>query len=323
MKRLIAMVIVALTVIEFVSAAPEVTDITAKQRYPWNGLVDITCRVAGIEADAGGYEFSVVAVDKETGREYTVSTFSIQHNGEEVPDVCSNGDYSLLWNAREDMGQIVIERMAVRITLEALAASVGKVQLWEGVPYWADRNIGAKNPESYGLYFWWGDTIGHHPSGTTFDFNFSLNVPTINKSIATLQSEGWIVSKDGINVLALANDAARVKWGGRWRMPMYQELHDLCNNKCDWAWTTMNGVKGYVVRGRGTYAASSIFLPAAGNGCWSELYHAGSCGYYWSSVPTDSSATSYSVYFDSGRHVADHDSRYEWFTIRPVQGPGK
>ena len=109
MKRLIAMAIVALTVIEFVSAAPTVTDITAKQRYPWNGLVDITCKVSGIEADAGGYEFAVVAVDKEAGREYTVSNFSIQHNGEEVPDVCGNGDYSLLWNAREDMGQVVID----------------------------------------------------------------------------------------------------------------------------------------------------------------------------------------------------------------------
>lgn len=107
MKRLIAMAIAAVTAIEFVSAAPEVTDVTAKQRYPWNGLVDITCRVAGIEADAGGYEFAVVAVNKDMGGEYTVSTFSIQHNGEEVPDVCGNGDYSLLWNAREDMGQVV------------------------------------------------------------------------------------------------------------------------------------------------------------------------------------------------------------------------
>ena len=47
------------------------TDITAKQRYPWNGLVDITCKVSRVEADAGGCEFAVVAVDKATGKEYT------------------------------------------------------------------------------------------------------------------------------------------------------------------------------------------------------------------------------------------------------------
>ncbi len=162
------MVLVALAATLGAWAAPTATDITAKQRYPWNGLVDITCKVSGIDADASGYEFAVVVVDKDSGREYTVSNFSIQHNGEEVPDACGNGDYSLLWNAREDIGQVVFERMTVRITLEALAVSVGKVQLWKDGPYWADRNIGAKKPEDSGLYFWWGDTIGHGPSGTTF-----------------------------------------------------------------------------------------------------------------------------------------------------------
>ena len=32
-----------------------------------------------------------------------------------------------------------------------------KVPLWEGGPYWADRNIGAERPEDYGYYFWWGE----------------------------------------------------------------------------------------------------------------------------------------------------------------------
>ena len=68
MKRLIAMALVALTVIEFVSAESTVTDVTAKQRYPWNGLVDIACKVSGIETETGEYEFVVVAVDKETGK---------------------------------------------------------------------------------------------------------------------------------------------------------------------------------------------------------------------------------------------------------------
>ena len=26
---------------------------------------------------------------------------------------------------------------------------------------WADRNIGAENPEGAGLYFQWGDTVGY------------------------------------------------------------------------------------------------------------------------------------------------------------------
>lgn len=313
------MAIIAVTAIEFVSAAPEVTDITAKQRYPWNGLVDISCKVSGIEADAGGYEFAVVAVDKDTGREYTVSTFSIRHNGEEVPDVCGNGDYSLLWNAREDMGQVVIERMAVRITLEALAVSVGKVQLWEGGPYWADRNIGAKKPEDSGLYFWWGDTTGYRPLGGTFSFNFfygSSAIYTFRKSVSELQSAGWVTSS---GVIAPSHDAAHVKWGGSWRMPTYQELYDLCYNKCDWTWTTQNGVSGYVVRGRGDYASASIFLPCAGYGDRTSLASAGSDGRYWSSVP-GSGNYAWVLYFYLGvHHTGNSYLRYYGFPIRPVQ----
>lgn len=307
------MAIVALTAIEFVSAAPTVTDITAKQRYPWNGLVDITCKVSGIEADAGGYEFAVVAVNKETGREYTVSNFSIQHNGEEVPDVCDNGGYSLLWNAREDMGQVVIERMTVRITLEALAASVGKVQLWEGGPSWADRNIGAKKPSDYGLYFWWGDTTGHRPG-----YNFgrdNSSIFTYEKGAAELKSAGWMTSS---GILAPSHDAAHVKWGGAWRMPTYQELYDLING-CDWTWTTQGGVSGYVVRGRGVYASNSIFLPAAGCGHGTSLRYAGEIGYYWSSVPSSNYDNARELFFHSGGRTTSHSRRYLGYPIRPVQ----
>ncbi len=319
MKRLIAMAITAVTAIEFVSAAPEVTDITAKQRYPWNGLVDITCKVSGIEADAGGYEFAVVAVNKETGREYTVSNFSVQHNGEEVPDVCGNGDYSLLWNAREDMGQVVVERMTVRITLEALAVSVGKVQLWEGGPYWADRNIGAKKPEDYGLYFWWGDTKGHRPSlDGKFSFNFGENnsaIYTYDKSVSELQSAGWVTS--GV-VLTPAHDAAHVKWGGSWRIPTKQEFDDLMS-KCDRTRTTMNGVNGYVVRGRGNYASNSIFLPAAGagNGTW-HCYSGSEC-HCWSSVPNSNNFDACEFFSYWGGPYTRGFRRYFGLSIRPVQ----
>ena len=307
------MAIVALTAIEFVSAEPMVTDITAKQRYPWNGLVDIVCKVSGIEADAGGYEFVVVAVDKETGIEYTVSTFSLQHDGEEVPDVCDNGDYSLLWNAREDIGQIVIERMVVRITLEALAVSVGKVPLWEGGPYWADRNIGAKKPEDYGLYFWWGDTTGHRPG-----YNFSSGnsaIYTYGKSVSELQSAGWVTSS---GVLAPSHDAAHVKWGGAWRMPTEGELNDL-NSKCDWTWTTQSGVSGYIVRGRGAHAANSIFFPCVNPGHGTSIHDAGWCGYYWTSAPRWANDYAWSLLFNSREHSTRYSDRYYWYSVRPVQ----
>ena len=214
--------------------------------------------------------------------------------------------------------------LAAGAMLGALADMHNKVQLWAGGPYWADRNIGASKPEDYGLYFWWGDTTGHSLSEKTFSFSFdSSNTPTEDKSIPSLQSEGWIVSKDGTYVLAPTHDAAHVQWGGAWRMPTYQELSALISN-CDWSWITRNGVNGYAVRGRGVYSSNSIFLPCAGGGYGTSFRHAGSGGLYWSSVPnSDSNFLACGLRLDS-------DCRYNTafigsrrlcgFSVRPVQG---
>jgi hypothetical protein len=205
-----------------------------------------------------------------------------------------------------------------------------KVQLWEGGPYWATTNIGAENPEDYGYYFWWGDTVGYKRVNNTWvasdrsvvNFSFtsnSGNIPTSDKSIATLQSEGWITA-DG--VLAPEHDAAHMYWDGDWRMPTKQEFEELKSN-CDWIWTTLSGVKGYIVRGRGDYASNSIFLPCAGLGAGTSLIEAGSDGYYWSSVPYSdyyNCYDSWSLRFYSGYHYADNYDRCGGRSVRPLQG---
>ena len=176
--------------------------------------------------------------------------------------------------------------------------SCDKVQLWEDGPYWATINIGAEEPWESGYYFWWGDTIGYRRDGSSWvasdgsasGFSFSWeNVPTYDKSVYELQSEGWVVSQGGTYVLAPEHDAAQAQWGGGWRMPTVQDLNDLCYYKCDWIWTTTNGVNGYLVRGKGEYSSASIFLPCTGygSGYYREVFS--SQGYYWSSVPASSS----------------------------------
>lgn len=40
--------------------------------------------------------------------------------------------------------------------------TVQGIQLWEGGPLWADRNVGAKNSLDPGLFFSWGNVDGHH-----------------------------------------------------------------------------------------------------------------------------------------------------------------
>ncbi|MBQ6008302.1 MAG: hypothetical protein IJL17_07175 [Kiritimatiellae bacterium] len=310
-------------------AAVSVTDVTAKQRYPWNGLVDITCNVAGIDGETNGLKFAVAAVMPDTGNARSARNFWVVQGGTNSTDreVHANGSYRLLWDARADLGIVRYTNMVVRVNFDTHE----KVQLWEGGPYWATTNIGAENPEDYGYYFWWGDTVGYRREGNAWvatdgsSSNFSFgsgNTPTYNKTPATLQSEGWVVSENGTYVLAPEHDAAQVQWGGGWRMPTYQELNDLCYNKCDWTWTTQNGVNGYVVRGRGDYASASIFLPCAGYGDGTSLSNSGSYGRCWSSVPLSDSNGSWYLYFYSGDHgtYSNYYYRNYGLSVRPVQG---
>ena len=329
MKKLIAVTMIVMAAVG-AFAVPVVTDVVAKQRYPWNGLVDITCKVTGIEGTTNGLEFAMAVVMPDTGNASPASHFWVVQGGTNSTDLAvhSNGDYRLLWDARTDLGQVKYTNMVVRITA---VKSRDKVQLWEGGPYWATTNIGAEEPWDYGYYFWWGDTVGYRrenaawgaSDGSTSNFSFSdSNTPTHNKIIEHLQNEGWITSD---NVLTPAHDAAYVQWGGSWRMPTYSELLDLDYN-CDWTWTTTNGVNGYVVRGRGDYVSSSIFLPAAGYGGGTSLNCAGSYGYYWSSV-TDS-GNYYAIGLDFGLdfgsvyryHSPGSGYRTEGRSVRPVQG---
>ena len=306
---------------------PKVTDVVAKQRYPWNGLVDITCKVSGIVGTTNELKLALAAVMPETGNARSVRNFWVVRGGSNSTDrvVTADGNYRLLWDAAADLGTVDYSNMVVRVSFDAH----DKVQLWEGGPYWATTNIGAEEPWEYGYYFWWGDTIGYKrennkwvaSDGSNSNFSFgSSSTPTYNKSISTLQSQGWIVTKDGTYVLAPEHDAAQVQWGGDWRMPTYQELYDLCYEKCDWTWSSMNGVNGYIVRGRGDYASNSIFVPCAGYGYGTSLYYSGSNGYYWSSVPFSGSYYAYVLYFDSSYHYTNYYRRYYGRSVRPVQG---
>lgn len=308
-------------------AEPTVTDVVAKQRYPWKGLVDITCKISGIVGTTDELKLALAAVMPDTGNARNIRNFWIVRGGSNSIDriVTTNGNYRLLWDAAADLGIVDYSNMVVRVSLDPH----DKVQLWEGGPYWATTNIGAEKPEDYGYYFWWGDTVGYKPEngkwvasdGSNSNFSFSSNTtPTYNKGISTLQSEGWIVSKDGTYVLTPEHDAAQAHWGGDWRMPTYQELYDLCYNKCDWSWDSRNGVYGYIVRGRGSYASNSIFFPCAGNGKSIWLDNVGSSGFYWSSAPDSDDKCSWSFFFGSGYHNTGDYYRNGGHSVRPVQG---
>lgn len=203
-----------------------------------------------------------------------------------------------------------------------------KVQLWEGGVYWATKNIGADKPEDYGYYFYWGDTVGYKREGDKWDesnrsessFSFSEdNTLTYGKSISELERDGWIENKNGTYVLASKHDAAQAHLKGAWRMPTEEELDNL-NKKCNWTWDTRNGVNGYVIRGKGSYASNSIFLPCAGYGNGDLLEGFSSYGSYWSSVPYPYSDHACGLYFNSNYQYMGNYGCRSRRSIRPVQG---
>ena len=302
----------------------EVTDVVARQRWPWNGLVDIACTAAGTEWTANGYDFAVAAVMADSSV-HSATNFWVVRGGKKSAsrNVGANGNYRVLWDAGADLGTGgVHSNVVVRVTVVKGRA---KVQLWEGGPYWATTNIGAEKPEDYGYYFWGGDTVGYRRAGdkwvasdgSSSDFSFEEgNAPTYGKSVDALKGKGWIT---GDEVLAPEHDAAHVHWGGGWRMPTRQELDDLVG-KCEWTWTTVNDVQGYAVTGKGAYASAGIFLPAAGYGNGASLNGASSYGVYWSSVPLSVNYGSWSLYFYSGDHDTGNSYRGYGQSVRPVQG---
>lgn len=106
-----------------------------------------------------------------------------------------------------------------------------------------------------------------------------LAAETSGDEVLALRRDGWIAA-DG--VLTPEHDAARVHWGGEWRLPTLAEVRALID-RCDCTWTTNNGVVGCTVRGRGDYASASIFLPVGGWGFENTLLGDGATGGYWAS----------------------------------------
>ena len=300
-------------------ASGVVSDVTARQRYPWNGLVDITVTIQGAEDDVAAVQCLFVATNSATKMEIPVT--HVVSDG----DVVGSGSTwtrKFIWDAKADVGTVKIDDVTLKVDVKNL----GGVQLWEDGPYWAECNVGATKPEEYGYYFWWGDTVGYKRNAndngwisvkdsTSFSFN-SDNCQTYGKGNSQLQSAGYI---DETGNLVAMHDAATAHLGAPWRMPTEAEFSALINN-CILTWTTRNGVAGRLVTGKDAYATKSIFLPAAGFGDGSTLDRLGSCGYYWPSTPSFSSEYARYFYFYSIKfYLGLNNYRNFGQSVRPVR----
>ena len=192
---------------------------------------------------------------------------------------------------------------------------------------WATCNVGATKPEGYGNYYAWGET---EPKDY-YDWNtYKWATATYDeenewwdlKTLTKYNTSSDYGTVDNKTVLELADDAARVNWGGQWRMPTDDEWTEL-RAKCEWTWTDNyngTGVAGRIVTSKTN--SNSIFLPAAGyrrNDDLYDLYDAGYYGYYWSSS-LGTAYPNYALYVDFGSDLASgyYFFRYYGRSVRAV-----
>jgi hypothetical protein len=196
---------------------------------------------------------------------------------------------------------------------------------------WATRNLGATNPWDYGDYYAWGETTPKYTGdaqanpptwkdGQSGGYQWSNYVHGTSQSNMTkYNTKAKYGAVDNKTTLELTDDAARVVWGGAWRMPTSAELDEL-RNSCSWEWTTVSTINGCLVTSNVPgFSNRSIFLPAAGYRESNNLYGLGSSGYYWSSsLWASESNQAGRLFFSSGSFYVDHNGRKQGHSVRPV-----
>lgn len=129
---------------------------------------------------------------------------------------------------------------------------------------WAKCNIGAEKETDYGMYFQFGDVIGHDAQ----DCNHYDPAPT--------------VEVDSNNCLLPAYDAATQLMGAGYRMPTKEECEELVNST-DWDVVTIDGVSGMKFSKKGD-SDTYIFIPFAGRCEYGEFNSVTDDAYLWTST---------------------------------------
>ena len=193
---------------------------------------------------------------------------------------------------------------------------------------WATMNIGANSVTSYGQHFQWGSACGYYSSqvgtsGTSYkkpfawlDYNFGDGKSSPGATGMTKYN-----SVDGKFMLDVVDDAARVNWGGSWRIPTNYE-YGVLSDATTSAWTNDyqgSGVDGLILTDK-TDNSKTLFFPADGYAGDGSSKNQNIGGYYWaSSVYSSDMSKSYTMYFKSNTFVTNSpDSRFYGLSIRAV-----
>ena len=242
----------------------------------------------------------------------------------------------------EDDSQTLMVSLNVKFSGSNLTSGFAKVtmperhdmvQLWDGGPYWATCNLGAKNPWNNGDYFAWGQTIGYKPTESTFSHSFNWESYSGKGSFEELSPKPY----DEVSKVLLADYDAATNVDESWRTPTATEFKALKDN-CYLEWTddycgySVMGIIVYkaknvgdkgAVNGKSGYTTSDthIFLPAAGNADGTDLLFFGHGGYWSSSrsIGLQQDAECFSIGNIAGSCTLGSSERYLGYSVRPVR----
>lgn len=177
---------------------------------------------------------------------------------------------------------------------------------------WATCNVGSDTPEGYGDYYAWAETSTKE-NYTWRSYKHCDGSSTKLNKYCVGNSYG---KSDNLSEMEAADDVATQLWGVQWRTPTDAEMTEL-REKCNWNWTTQNGVSGYVITSRKN--GNSIFLPASGSRQDKELLFVGSKGIYTTrTVCKNYSFSVFDLYFTDEKVERADISRRFGVSVRPV-----
>lgn len=110
MKKSLLAAVLAMAEVGF--ATPVVSDVVARQRYPWNGMVDIDYTISG---DATGLKLEIGVEDQQSGKSYTPTKFMSV-----LPT--SAGRHRVTWSTEAEGVTIISANVAVTVSLVKISS---------------------------------------------------------------------------------------------------------------------------------------------------------------------------------------------------------
>ncbi len=215
-------------------ASPYITNVVAKQRYPWNGLVDVSYEVVGTTNGLNHAYGHLEAIDQKTQKTYVASTFV-------KPLDLTEGEHAAIWDMAADhsiVSEVMILRMSIQTpplyrvinVSEGASATSYPVQELEDVPangwgteYKTDKIVLRRIEGENGIYYagifeiteaQWDKVMGGtstsmNPKGVSYN-SIRGNVDSYNwpssDAVDTTSFMGKLRQKTGLTTLDLPSE---------------------------------------------------------------------------------------------------------------------